>query len=125
MSKQQTRRQFIRNAGYVALGVTLLGCGSSSGSGSGSGRDDDIGSGAISESEAPIWSRIPVQSWIVGVPVHIDLADYVVDPDDDNLIFLLDRALPDGVSLNGGVISGTPVATLGQTTFVATADDNN
>ena len=117
MNKLQTRRQFICNAGYVAVGVALLGCG-------GDGGDTPTDGGATNN-EAPAWSRIPTQAWIVGVPVYIDLKDYVTDPDGDALAISLDKALPDGVTLNGSVISGTPTAVTASALYVATADDGN
>ena len=127
MSKLQTRRQFIRKAGYMVVGVALLGCG---GDGGGAATDrGTTGSGATgsgaSDNEAPLWSRIPAQAWTVGVPVYIDLQDYVTDPDGDTLTILLDKALPEGVTLDGSVISGTPTAATASTTYVATADDGN
>jgi hypothetical protein len=118
MSKLQTRRQFIRNTGYVAVGVALFGCG---------GNGDDVGDatsdGGVTNNAAPVWSTIPTQVWIVGVPVYIDLNDYVTDPDDDILAFSLDQPLPDGVTLNGSVISGTPTAAIATAQYVVTADD--
>jgi hypothetical protein len=112
MSKLQTRRQFIRNAGYYAAGIALLGC-------------ETGGIDTPTDNEAPVWSTIPSQTWTVGVPVYIDLNDYVTDPDDDALTFSLDIALPDGVTLNGSVISGTPTTVTASATYVATADDGN
>ena len=114
MSKLQTRRQFILNVGYAAASVALLGCGS-----------DDNETATDSNNEAPVWSRIPTQAWIVGVPVYIDLKDYVIDPDGDALVISLDKALPDGVTLDGSVISGTPTAVTASALYVATADDGN
>jgi hypothetical protein len=117
MSKLQTRRQFIRNAGYMVVGVAFLGCGDDGG--------DAATDGGATDSQAPLWSRIPTQAWIVGVPIYIDLEDYVTDPDGDALTFLLDKALPEGVTLSGSVISGTPTAATASATYVATADDGN
>jgi hypothetical protein len=117
MSNLQTRRQFIRKAGYMAAGLALLGCGSDGG-------DTATDSEAI-DGGAPVWSRIPTQDWIVGVPVYIDLEDYVTDPDGDALTISLDKALPEGITLNGSVISGTPTAVTASAQYVATADDGN
>lgn len=122
MSKLQTRRQFIRNAGYMVVGVALLGCGDDGGDAATDGGATDSGA---TDNEAPLWSRIPTQAWIVGVPIYIDLEDYVTDPDGDALTILLDKALPEGVTLNGSVISGTPTAATASATYVATADDGN
>ncbi|MES9991792.1 MAG: hypothetical protein ABW098_07555 [Candidatus Thiodiazotropha sp.] len=77
------------------------------------------------QNEAPVWSTIPAQTWTVGVAVHIDLNDYVTDADGDTLTFSLDQALPDGVTLDGSVISGTPTAETATASYVATADDGN
>jgi hypothetical protein len=122
MSKQQTRRQFICNAGYMVAGVALLGC---NGSGNDAPADEDETDGGENNGGAPVWSRIPAQTWIVGVPVYIDLKDYVTDPDGDTLAISLDEALPEGITLNGSVISGTPVAVTSSALYVATADDGN
>jgi hypothetical protein len=130
--KLQTRRQFIRNAGYMAAGVALFGCG-----GDNSDSDVDDGDGTptdndqndpptddgASENEAPVWSTIPAQTWTLGVAVYLDLNDYVTDADGDALMISLDQVLPDGVTLNDGVISGTPTAETALATYVATADD--
>ena len=112
MSKLQTRRQFILNVGYAAASVALLGC----------GRGDNETT-TDSNNEAPVWSRIPTQAWIVGVPIYIDLMDYVTDPDGDALTFSLDQPLPDGVTLNGSIISGTPSAATPSAQYMVTADD--
>jgi hypothetical protein len=117
MSKLQTRRQFIRNTGYFAAGVALFGYGCEGGNTSSDGTETD--------NEVPVWRSIPTQAWIVGVPVYIDLMDYVTDPDGDTLAISLDKALPDGVTLNGSVISGTPTAVTPSVQYVATADDGN
>jgi hypothetical protein len=117
MSKLQTRRQFIRKAGYMAAGVALLGCGGDGG--------DAVTDGGANNGQAPVWSKIPTQDWIVGLPVYIDLKDYVTDPNGDALAITLDKALPDGVTLNGSVISGTPTAVTASAQYVATADDGN
>jgi hypothetical protein len=130
MSKLQTRRQFIRKAGYMAAGLAFLGCGGNSGDTATGGDaatcgDAVTGGDAATDGGAPVWSRIPMQSWIVGVPVYIDLKDYVTDPDGDALTISLDKALPEGVTLNGSVISGTPTAVTASALYVATADDGS
>lgn len=68
------------------------------------------------------WQAIPAQQWIVGVPVYLDLADYCSDPDVDPASFQLDQPLPTGLTLQGSVISGTPVAVAAVAEYVATAD---
>ncbi|MES9991790.1 MAG: hypothetical protein ABW098_07545 [Candidatus Thiodiazotropha sp.] len=125
MSKLQTRRQFIRNTGYVAMGVAFMGCGSED---TDPPTDDDTADDGSSDNgttnnEPPVWSTIPAQTWTVGVPVYLDLNDYVTDADGDALTITLDKALPDGVSLNGTIISGTPTAATDLASYAATADD--
>jgi len=70
-----------------------------------------------------VWTTIPVQNWVAGQPVFLDLADYASDADGDSLTFSLDIALPKGVTLNGSIISGTPEAPMEATSYVASADD--
>ena len=77
----------------------------------------------FARAELPVWTTIPVQNWIAGQPVFLDLADYVSDADGDSLTFSLDIALPKGVTLNGSIISGTPEAPMEATSYVASADD--
>ena len=122
MSKLQTRRQFIRKVWYMAAGVALLGCG---GNGGDAATDGGATDGGATDGGEPVWSKIPTQAWIVGVPVYIDLKDYVTDPDGDALTISLDKALPEGVTLNGSVISGTPTEVTASAPYVATADDGN
>ena len=111
MSKLLTRRQFIHKAGYTAAGFALLGCSSG-----------DVGT---TDSEATLWNRIPTQAWIVGIPVYIDLSDYVTVPIGVALTISIDKTLPEGVTINGSVISGTPTAVSESVLYVATADDGN
>lgn len=73
----------------------------------------------------PTWTTILPQVWAVGVPVHLDLADYCNDIDGDPLIFELDHPLPPGVLLSGSIISGTPSAEFLGSQFIATADDQS
>lgn len=106
-----TRRAFLRACGTAAVGL--------------------IGAGAIlvparrAYAAAPVWAAVPAQVWALGVPVHLDLKAYCTDADGDPLTFTLDRALPPGVTLSGGVISGTPTGVFSATTFIATADDQS
>jgi hypothetical protein len=86
------------------------------------GDDAQPGDGA---NRAPVWQTIPDQTWVVGVPVMLDLANYCSDPDGDTLAFSLDQTLPAGVTLTGSVISGTPTAETAAAPFVATADDGH
>ncbi|MES9972377.1 MAG: hypothetical protein ABW092_20280 [Candidatus Thiodiazotropha sp.] len=137
MTKLQTRRQFIRTTGYIAMGITFMGCGSEDtdppaddgtpdeGTSDEGTPDNGTGDGPTSDNQAPVWSAIPAQTWTVGVAVYIDLNDYVTDADGDALTFSLDRALPDGVTLNGSIISGTPTAETASADYTATADDGN
>jgi hypothetical protein len=57
MSKLQTRREFIRNTGYVAMGIVFMGC-------------DSENPVTPTDNQAPVWSAIPAQNWTVGVPVY-------------------------------------------------------
>ena len=104
----------------MVVGVAFLGCGDNGGDTATDGGATDSGA---TDNEAPLWSRIPTQAWIVGVPIYIDLMDYVTDPDGDALAFSLDQPLPDGVTLNGSVISGTPSAATPSAQYMVTADD--
>jgi hypothetical protein len=135
-----TRREFMV-AGSVGVAVVVTGCGSEIGGEPDAGGDggepdggdgDDDDADALGDSgqdedaggnRAPQWSTIPDQVWVVGVPVYLDLSEYCSDPDDDDLSFSLDLPLPDGVTMSGSVISGTPTAELAETPFIATADD--
>ncbi|PVV19379.1 MAG: hypothetical protein B6D78_13585 [gamma proteobacterium symbiont of Ctena orbiculata] len=122
MTKLQTRRQFIRNTGYVAMGIAFMGCGSED---SDPPADDETPDDGSTNNQAPVWSTIPAQTWTVGVPVYLDLNDYVTDADGDALTISLDSALPNGVTINDGVISGTPSTATASTSYAATADDGN
>lgn len=75
------------------------------------------------DNRAPVWQTIPDQTWVVGVPVSFDLANYCADPDGDALAFSLDLTLPAGLALVGSVISGTPTVEIASTQYLATADD--
>ena len=97
-----TRRQFVAASALLG-GMAALGCKGSDPSG-----------------EPPSWSMIPDQVWVVGIPVHLDLADYC---DGDALAFALSETLPPGLQLEGSVISGTPTAPFEATTFVAMAEE--
>jgi hypothetical protein len=138
-----TRRQFIVGGSVVAVAVAA-GCGSGAISGRDDGGSPDGGSpdggspdggapdggapdGTVGDgpvgNQAPVWTTIPDQVWVVGVPVNLDLASYCSDPDGDALTYTLSAALPDGVTLTGSVISGTPTGVFAAASFTATADD--
>lgn len=129
-----TRRRVLQGAGAVTTAF-VIGCSGTAGTGdedAGTGQEDggaqdagesDAGTDGGTGNQAPVWSVIPDQTWVVGVPVLLDLAAYCTDPDGDALSFSLDLALPPGVTLSGSVISGTPTAEFAQATFVATAAD--
>jgi len=72
---------------------------------------------------APVWIAIPDQTWTVGQPVLLDLRNYCSDSDANLLTITLSGALPPGVSISNGVISGTPTAVFTAASFVASADD--
>ena len=84
---------------------------------------DAGGEDSAAANRAPVWTTIPDQVWVVGVPVHLDLAQYCTDPDGDALTFALSLSLPAGLTLTGSVISGIPSAVFAATSFTATADD--
>ncbi|MGH7680475.1 MAG: T9SS type A sorting domain-containing protein [Candidatus Eiseniibacteriota bacterium] len=68
------------------------------------------------------WLPIPAQDWMVGTPVHLDLADYCTDDSVDPATFALDQPLPPGLTLQGGVISGVPTAISAVSNYVASVD---
>jgi hypothetical protein len=105
-----TRRELLVGGGVLAVAVAA-GCHGSVTS------DPDAAPGA------PVWTTIPDQVWVVGVPVYLDLATYCTDPDGDPVTFSLSAALPAGVTLSGSIISGTPTAELATASFTAAADD--
>ena len=72
---------------------------------------------------APVWVQIPEQSWTVGAPVFLDLADYCSDPEGKALVFALNGQLPAGVTMEGSIIRGSPVSASPAVELVATADD--
>jgi hypothetical protein len=72
---------------------------------------------------SPVWEVIPAQTWTVGEPVQLDLADYCSNPEHGRLSFRMSRLLPPGLTLKGSVISGTPTAYFPATQFVAIADN--
>jgi len=68
------------------------------------------------------WSAIPAFLLTVGVPVEVRLRDYLTDSSGSAAI-TLDRAVPAGLRLENGTISGTPTDATSSRDFVATADD--
>jgi hypothetical protein len=138
-----TRRQFVVGGSVVAVALAV-GCGSGTVSSGGDGGAPDGGApdggapdggapdggapdGDVPDgggaNQAPAWTTIPDQVWVVGVPVHLDLAAYCTDPDGDALTYALSAPLPEGLTLTGSVISGTPTAAFAAAAFTATADD--
>ena len=85
---------------------------SSGGSGDGASTGIDASSSAgPGTGDAPVWAEIPDQSIEVGVPFELDLAEFVEDPDGDALVFAqVSGDLPDGLTLDGSLISGIPTA---------------
>src|SRR5262245_30057865 len=104
MRVQFSRRQFIK-AGALLGTLAAFGC-----------------TGGTASSEPPAWLTIPDQVWVVGIPVHLDLAEYCTDADGDELSFALSESLPPGLTLEGSVISGTPTGPFDATAFVAMAE---
>lgn len=111
VAEHKTRREFLKDSSTLAASV--IGAGIAS-----------WPAGVLAQAaNDPIWQAIPDQTWAVGVPVNFDLADYATSQIGAELLFTLDNALPDGVSLNGSVVSGTPTGTFASSAFIATAED--
>ncbi len=106
-----TRRQIL--IGGAALVAAACG-----GDGPDGGAHSDGGA-----NQAPAWTVIPDQSWVVGTPVLFDLRDYCSDADGDAVTFSLVGTLPPGLTLVGSVIQGTPTEVTAATMFTVTADD--
>ncbi|MEM9386266.1 MAG: twin-arginine translocation signal domain-containing protein [Pseudomonadota bacterium] len=104
-----TRREFVKTTGQ-ALSVCAVGGGLSV-------------TPPAKAASLPVWSRVPNQTFAVGQPVMIDLADYVTDADGDALEFSIDLPLPPGLTLTGSVISGTPTAPSQTQQYTVSADD--
>ncbi|MBT8443878.1 MAG: hypothetical protein KJO13_03995 [Gammaproteobacteria bacterium] len=79
--------------------------------------------GEVWAADDPIWRAIPDQTWAVGVPVYLDLSAYASSQIGAELLFTINQSLPDGVSLNGTVIRGTPTGTFSRSGYVVTAQD--
>ncbi len=103
-----TRRGFLRVCGSAAIAIA--------------GASKFLTSDRGFADPAETWLPIPDQSWTVGTPVYLDLADYCTDPTADPELFELDQLLPPGLTLDGGVISGIPTAEAGAGQYVATAE---
>lgn len=74
-----------------------------------------------SANQPPTTSGIPSQTILQGQPYQLPLTNYFSDPDQQQLTFSA-TGLPEGLSLNGSVISGTPSAT-GVSSVTVTAVD--
>ncbi len=111
IQRTTTRRAFLKTAGAAVLALV--------------GGNALVPTARGASAAVPVWSAIPAQSWSVGVPVQLDLANYCSDADGNPLTFTLDRALPPGLTLTGSVISGTPTQSFSATQFIATADDGS
>jgi len=108
-NEDKSRRKFLKGTFSVAAGAFGVGV---------AGWPD-----AAWAADDPIWQTIPDQTWAVGVPVQLDLADYASSQISAELLFSINQALPDGVSLRGTVIKGTPTGTFSQDGYVVTAQD--
>lgn len=88
-----------------------------------SGTADETGNGDASTGEPlpPGWAQIPDLTLMVGVPAEFDLGSLLTAPGDVTAISL-DASLPDGLSLQDGVIAGTPTVAAAAMDYVATAD---
>lgn len=67
------------------------------------------------------WAPIPSLRFAVGVPVSADVRQYLTDSRGDAVVSL-DRALPLGLSLADGVITGTPAGPATSSDYRAIAD---
>lgn len=105
----KSRREFLKGSTAIAAGAVGVGI---------AGWPD-----VVWAADDPIWLAIPDQTWAVGVPVNFDLANYATSQIGAELLFSLNKILPNGVSLNGSVISGTPTATFSDSGYIATAED--
>ena len=140
MPCDQSRRAFL-HASTVAIATTFTigGCAQSGEStsdtdgvdaGEGTDGNDPTGgsegsAGEGSSGSGPVcgveWSQIPDQQWVVGQPVEFDLSPYLEGADATMLAVALEGALPDGLTLSGSIISGTPSAPF-EGDVVATVD---
>jgi len=71
--------------------------------------------------ETLAWAPIPSYVFTVGVPVAANVKQYLTDSRGGAVIGL-DRPLPGGLSLDSGVISGTPTGTTPRSDYTAIAD---
>lgn len=87
-----------------------------------SGRGGSDGGRGASDGGAPTlsWRAIPSATWTVGIPAALDLAGYV-DGAGTGTSYSLDHLLPDGMTLTGGRINGTPTTPAASMVFHATA----
>lgn len=136
-----TRRVFVGGAGValggVAFGALSLGC---EGSVDGTDGTDptspppgDAGTGPLADgapaSGAPVWRPLPTIQFVAGVASTFSIAEYVSDPDGDELTITLDDTpLPAGVTYDAAakqfVYDGAgPIATTSG--HVLSADDGS
>ncbi len=102
---EPSRRDFLKQSGAAAVGCTLCGL------------------PRLVGAAQPVWENVPDQNWFIGVPVYLDLNAYCSDPDGNPLSFVLDKPLPEGLTLENGVISGTPISVVDEVNVVATATE--
>ena len=117
-----SRRHFLLTAAAFSVA-----CGTSPGTrdgGDSGGRTDAAAprDAAIDAGPALLWREIPALTFTLGVSVELNLRAYLDEPRGAAAI-TLDMPLPAGLSLEGGVIRGTPTGVAPAAEFVATADD--
>jgi hypothetical protein len=105
----QTRRDFLKACGAVAMTISGVG--------------PFLVAAKKSDAAGLSWRTIPPQTWLVGVPVYLNLADYCNNPNNIALTYFVDSPLPPGVALHGSVITGTPTVDFQASDFVAIATD--
>lgn len=81
---------------------------SESGDDPSAGSSDAAEDGSSGDACDPTWATIPDQTWVVGEPVELDLAPYLEGADATALAVMLEGTLPEGITLDGTVLRGTP-----------------
>lgn len=92
--------------------LVLVGCsGGSSAPGGGGDPPDELA-----------WATIPALAFTVGVPVDVDLTQYLTDSS-GTAVITVGAPLPAGLQLTNGVIRGTPTAEAPSQHYTVTADN--
>lgn len=116
------RRTFLWTTSVGSAGLAL-GCDGVDPAADGSAPAPDAGGDAGPE-VAFGWRELPAVVFTVGVPVELDLLPYVQGyPPGAPPAIALESSPPEGLTLEGGVLRGTPTVVAPARDFVATADD--